>query len=229
MKRLFFIFFIIPMAFCSEQEKQQEVEQEQLPITINYLALGDSYTIGQGVSPEQRWPNQLIVRLEGNDFEVEHSKIIAQTGWTTGNLITALEAEALTEYNLVSLQIGVNNQFQNQDFGIFTEEFDELLERAVQIAGNKDSVFVVSIPDYGVTPFGSSNAQQIGEALDRYNQFISDRCLARGISFINITEISRQLGDSPGALAPDNLHPSGEQYRAWVDAILPKTIEILNE
>lgn len=229
MKRLFFIFFIISMAFCSERENQQEVEQDQLPRTINYLALGDSYTIGQGVSPEQRWPNQLIVRIEENDFEVERSKIIAQTGWTTGNLIAALEAEALAEYNLVSLLIGVNNQFQNQDFSIFTEEFDELLEKAVQIAGNKDRVFVVSIPDYGVTPFGSSNAQQIGESIDQYNQYISDRCLASGISFINITEISRQLGDSPGALAPDNLHPSGEQYRAWVDAILPKTIELLNE
>ena len=107
-------------------------------------------------------------------------------------------------------------------------EFEELLDQSIEIAGDKNRVFVVSIPDYGVTPFGSSNSEKIGLEIDMYNQLISDRCEANQIPFIDITEISRNLGAKEGALASDNLHPSGSQYTDWTNEILPFVIKLLN-
>jgi lysophospholipase L1-like esterase len=197
--------------------------------SLRYLALGDSYTIGQGVSESERWPNQLGEELEDNDYKMLDINIIAQTGWTTGNLLDAIENADLTEYDLVSLLIGVNNQYQNQNFSIFEAEFDSLLNICRTVVDQADRVFVVSIPDYGVTPFGSSNSEQIAEDIDMYNAYISEKCNEQNIPFINITEISRMLGDSEGALAPDNLHPSGSQYRAWVQEILPVVLNMLEQ
>lgn len=212
---------------------EEEPEEEEIPTeeetdkVINYLALGDSYTIGQNVDVLSRWPNQLGDSLTKKEYKLENIDIIAQTGWTTSYLLNALENADLKEYSLVSLLIGVNNQFQNQPFVKFKAEFDLLLEQSIELAGNSERVFVVSIPDYGVTPFGSSNSTQIGLELDMYNQYISDKCDAENIRFVDITEISRELGDSPGALASDNLHPSGSQYSAWVEKILPEVLDIL--
>lgn len=227
MGRYLLLIFTLWLNSCTDTTQGQQVQEDVTE--ISYLALGDSYTIGQGVEILERWPNQLIARLPERNFEVERFQIIAQTGWTTGNLIAAMEESEIGEFNLVSLLIGVNNQFQNLDFSVFTNQFNQLLDTAIQIANGRDGVFVVSIPDYGVTPFGRGNAKQIGEELDEYNAYIAERCLAKGISFINITEISRELGDSPGALAADNLHPSGEQYRVWVEAIFPRIVELLNK
>lgn len=198
--------------------------------TIKYLALGDSYTIGQGVSESERWPNQLVNELEVADYTVEKSEIIAQTGWKTSNLIHAIEANNPQDFNLVSLLIGVNNQFNSQEFDIFTSEFDVLIQKSINITGDTNRVFVVSIPDYGVTPFGNSwgNPEQIAAELDMYNNYMSERCSDLGIAFINITEISRSLGDSNGALS-DGLHPSGSQYSLWVEEILPAVLEIVTE
>lgn len=189
--------------------------------TISYLALGDSYTIGQGIAPEGRWPYQLGARLSNPERIVTPVDIIASTGWTAENLIAAIDAEKPANYDLVSLLIGVNNQFQNRDFDEYEVAFDSLLNLAFSIAGTKDHVFVVSIPDYGVTPFGQSNQERIARELDEYNAFMQTKCQQIGIPFINITDISRSLGDSPGALAPDGLHPSADQYKAWVDRIIP--------
>ena len=132
-------------------------------------------------------------------------------------------------YNLVSLLIGVNNQYQKQSFSIFESEFDELLEQSIEIAGDAKRVFVVSIPDYGVTPFGSSNSEVIGQEIDMYNDYIAAKCEAQNIPFIDITGISRTLADSPGSLAADNLHPSGSQYALWTNEILPVVIDLLKE
>jgi lysophospholipase L1-like esterase len=198
---------------------------------VKYLALGDSYTIGQGVAAEERWPNQLVVELGTEGYAVERLEIIAQTGWRTSNLIDAVEADDPQDFNLVSLLIGVNNQFNSVSFGIFTSEFEILIQKAIQISGGTDRVFVVSIPDYGVTPFGNSwgDPGVIASELDMYNDHMMQRCQELGIPFINITEISRNLGDSEGALAPDNLHPSGFQYSLWVEEILPVVKQILDE
>lgn len=198
---------------------------------IKYLALGDSYTIGQGVEVTERWPNQLTDELQTNNYPVEKSEIIAQTGWTTSNLINGIENSNPQDFNLVSLLIGVNNQFTNLDFEIFTNEFNLLIQEAFSIAGNGERVFVVSIPDYSVTPFGNSwgNPEQTALDLDMYNNFMNLRCQELGIPFINITKISRALGDSDGALAPDNLHPSGFQYSLWVDEILPIVLSMVSD
>jgi len=198
---------------------------------ISYLALGDSYTIGEGVDDSERWPNQLVVELELNDLSIGNMDIIAQTGWQTSNLINAIEANDPKDFNLVSLQIGVNNQFSSQAFEVFVEEFDILIQKSTQIVGQSNRIFVVSIPDYGVTPFGNSwgNPEQIASEIDMYNIYMSQKCSELGIPFINITQISRSLGSSEGALASDDLHPSGFQYGLWVDEILPVVLEMLSD
>lgn len=194
---------------------------------VSYLALGDSYTIGEGVEESLRWPNQLGKQLEEQGYEIQQKRIIATTGWTTGDLLKELANTDLEEYNLVSLLIGVNNQYQGQAFNIFEKEFQQLLDKSIEIAGTKDRIFLVSIPDYGVTPFGKSNASRIATELDAYNLYMKNKCEALDIPFVDITGISRQLGDSTGALASDGLHPSGAQYTRWVDEILPVVIELL--
>lgn len=214
-----------PAAMDPPKMNDPEVE---VPQAIKYLALGDSYTIGQGVTAPERWPNQLVDELEQNDYEVPLLKIIAQTGWTTSSLINAIESEELEDFDLVSLLIGVNNQYQSKPFERFEMEFGVLLDKAISIAGSLERVFVVSIPDYGVTPFGANNSQQIAEELDEYNAHMAEVCLAQNIPFIDITEISRLLGDGEGALS-DNLHPSGMQYGQWVDKMLPVVLDILEE
>jgi len=199
--------------------------------SIGFLALGDSYTIGPGVEESMRWPNQLTKKLKGIGKDVPHTKIIAEVGWTTTMLINAIENNDLnniTDDAVVSLLIGVNNQFQNLPFETFKSEFDLLLNKAIQLAAS-DRVFVVSIPDYGVTPLGSSNSTQIGQEIDMYNDYISNKCANSNIPFINITEISRDLGGDPNALAPDDLHPSGFQYEKWVEKIFPEVTDLFTE
>lgn len=226
------ISFILLIASCESQDEIQipdPMDEMEETVPVSYLALGDSYTIGQGVSEFLRWPVQLSQLLSDEDCEVNKTDIIAKTGWKTSDLISAIDQNNTDGYNLVSLLIGVNNQFNNQSFAIFQSEFDVLLKTAIEIAGSKDRVFLLSIPDYGVTPFGSSNAEQIAEDLDKYNSYMEDICIDQGILFIDITEISRELADSPGSLAPDNLHPSGSQYTAWANKALPMVKEMLTE
>jgi lysophospholipase L1-like esterase len=216
-------FLIIAVSSCHNKAENQS---ELAP--IKYLALGDSYTIGQGIETIESWPMQLGVKLSENGFSVEKNKIIAQTGWETTDLLNALADSSLEDYNLVSLLIGVNNQFSNQPFETYTTEFDILLNQAIDLAG-PTRVFVVSIPDYGVTPFGSSNSENIALELDAYNAYAASKCDSLHIAYINITGISRQLGASDGALANDNLHPSSTQYGKWVEEILPTVLEILEK
>lgn len=220
-----FLLLVFLICSCSPGE---EIEIEPNPPivemdrdSISYLALGDSYTIGQGVSPSDRWPLQLREVLNDQERVITPVDIIARTGWTTRNLLTAIDQAKPEPHDLVSLLIGVNNQFQNRPFEEFKVEFDTLLDISISIAGTKDRVFVVSIPDYGVTPFGKSNQASIAAELDTYNAFMDQQCQQQGIPFINITDISRSLGNGPEALAPDDLHPSAEQYKAWVNRIRP--------
>jgi len=194
---------------------------------LKYLALGDSYTIGEGVAEELRWPNQLAKKLEGVTIEIKKVEIIAKTGWTTRDLLNGIEARAPEKHDLVSLLIGVNNQYQKRPFEQFENEFSMLLNQAIDLVGDKDNVFVVSIPDYGVTPFGSGDPEGIGKEIDKYNGYIAATCESMGIPFIDITGISRELGANEGALVADRLHPSGTQYTRWTEAILPVVINLL--
>lgn len=190
---------------------------------ISYLALGDSYTIGQSVCETCRFPEQLKKNLNANSL-----KIIAQTGWTTTNLITEINAQNLTpNYDLVTLLIGVNNQYQNRLFSIYENEFPELVNKAIALAkGDKSNVIVVSIPDYAYTPFGqqSGNPAKISIEIDNYNAFAKKYCLERNIEFISITEITRQGLTNPKLVASDGLHPSELAYSYFVERILPKAV-----
>jgi lysophospholipase L1-like esterase len=195
--------------------------------SYTYLALGDSYTIGQGVDEEARWPNQLKTELKKELIDLKKVDIIAQTGWTTNDLIRGINTQNPGNYDLVSLLIGVNNQYQKKPFSQFEKEFDELLDTAIDLAGGKQSVFVVSIPDYSVTRFGSGNPGGIASEINGYNGYIRQQCLTREILLIDITEISRDLGSRAGALAGDGLHPSAQQYAKWVEKILPEVNNLL--
>ncbi|QBZ97419.1 SGNH/GDSL hydrolase family protein [Flavobacterium sangjuense] len=194
------------------------------PKNYKYLALGDSYTIGQSVCETCRFPVQLKDSigkyLNTNDtFQV---KIIATTGWTTTNLKSAIAAENPTnDYDLVTLLIGVNNQYQHKPFSLYEQEFPELVNTAIQKAkGDKNNVIVVSIPDYAFTPFGNGNTT-ISTEIDNYNAFAENYCNANAITFINITDITRLGLVQRELVANDGLHPSSIAYAKFVERLLP--------
>jgi lysophospholipase L1-like esterase len=186
-----------------------------------YLALGDSYTIGESVAEAERWPNQLVRALEARGLRYELPRIIATTGWRTDNLRSAMEAAHLTnDYDLVSLLIGVNNQYQSKPLEEYEKEFANLLQQAVTLAkGKKENVFVVSIPDYGFTPFGEKKQAQITPAIDAFNAVNRSITEQAGIRYVNITDISREGLAKPDYVATDQLHPSGVMYKKWVERI----------
>jgi len=194
---------------------------------IKFLALGDSYTIGESVEENLRWPNQLSDALSKKGFQIERPRIIATTGWRTDNLKDAIKAARLKEeYTLVSLLIGVNNQYQGRSAVQYNPEFKELLETAIKLAkGRKENVFVVSIPDYGYTPFGKPKQADISEAIDQFNEVNKNITASMGIKYVSITDISRLGLDQPDLVAEDGLHPSGKMYTMWVERILRPLIE----
>ena len=200
--------------------------------SYNYLAIGDSYTIGQSVCETCRFPAQLSKSLGNLNSNNTYSlKIIAQTGWTTTNLISAINTQNPTSnYDLVTLLIGVNNQYQNKPFSLYEKEFPELVNKAIALAkGDKTNVIVVSIPDYAYTPFGQASGNQttISTAIDQYNTFAKKYCDDNTILFINITDITRQGLNNKNLVAQDGLHPSELAYSLFVERILPKATTIL--
>ena len=201
--------------------------------SYNYLALGDSYTIGQSVCETCRFPAQLSKSLGNlNPNNTYSLKIIAQTGWTTTNLISAINTQNLTSnYDLVTLLIGVNNQYQNRPFSLYEKEFPELVNKAIALAkGDKTNIIVVSIPDYAYTPFGqaSGNQSTISTEIDQYNAFAKKYCDDNAIVFINITDITRQGLINKNLVAQDGLHPSELAYSLFVERILPKAATALS-
>ena len=188
----------------------------------SFLALGDSYTIGESVDAAMRWPNQLVAALNRSGLEFEQPEIIAKTGWTTDELLAALDQASLAaSYDYVSLLIGVNNQYRGRSVASFEPEFTALLERAISYSNHKaNGVFVVSIPDWGVMPFAEGRgARKIALEIDTYNKSIERICKIYGVRFFDITEISRKASETPSFVASDGLHPSGEMYAAWVNEI----------
>ncbi|MFN5549915.1 MAG: SGNH/GDSL hydrolase family protein [Bacteroidota bacterium] len=187
-----------------------------------YLALGDSYTIGESVSEAERWPNQLRDSLNKKGYAIGKPTVIATTGWRTDNLKNAMNiAQLKPEYDLVSLLIGVNNQYQGKSSDQYAIEFEDLLKTAIHLAkGRKENVFVVSIPDYGFTPFGKPNQETITKAIDLFNEINARITYKYKVQYFNITEISRDGLTDPSLVAGDGLHPSGKMYAQWVELIV---------
>ncbi len=193
---------------------------------VKFLALGDSYTIGESVAIKDRWPVQLIESLRKLGLECNDAQIIATTGWRTDNLKNAIiDANLSHDFTLVSLLIGVNNQYQGKTVEDYAPEFEELLNTAILLAGGiKSNVFVVSIPDYGYTPFGKGNQPTITQAINSFNSTNKAITEKLGIKYFNITEISRNGLAYPELVANDGLHPSGLMYTQWVELILKGAI-----
>jgi lysophospholipase L1-like esterase len=196
------------------------------PTDLRYLALGDSYTIGEGVPESGRWPVQLARALRSDGIPMADPRIIAQTGWTTDELDAAIDAvHPLAEYDLVSLLVGVNNQYRGLGVDEYRAQFSALLERAIGFAQwRREHVLVLSIPDWGVTPFAKRelrSAARIASEIDAYNDAAQEACGQRGIAFIDITAISRTRGAEPQMLVEDGLHPSAAMYAEWTRLALP--------
>lgn len=193
-----------------------------------YLALGDSYTIGEAVADTDRFPFQAIKILRSKNIKINDPEIIATTGWTTANLINAITSQPprLQTYSVVSLLIGVNNQYQDRSIEEYKTEFTLLLNKAIEYAGsNKNHVFVLSIPDYSVTPFASgSDTAKISHEIDSFNLANKNISLQLGVNYIDITAISRESLKDPSLIANDGLHPSAKQYKLW-SQLLASSIE----
>lgn len=193
-------------------------------MVTKFIALGDSYTIGESVTEKERWPVQLATRLRERGQVVEDPRIIAVTGWRTDQLKKAIEdANLENEYGLVSLLIGVNNQYQKKSAESYALEFEELLQIAIALAnGMKEHVLVVSIPDYGFTPFGKKNQEAITRGIDQFNEVNREISDKMGIGYVDITDLTREGLNKPEYVAGDGLHPSGKMYSLWVERILEK-------
>lgn len=242
MKNLFSTIFcvVLLMIFSCSSMNDQILDSENVSDngTMNtnkkfkLLSLGDSYTIGQSVCETCRFPEQLKDSLSSN-FDVDTTftlKIIATTGWTTTNLIDAIESENLSDdFNLVTLLIGVNNQYQNKDFSIYETEFPALVNTSIKaVNGDKNKLIVISIPDYAFTPFGNGDTS-ISEEIDQYNLFAKNYCMQNEITYVNITDITREGLTYPSLVATDGLHPSELAYTKFVERLLPLAIEKLNK
>ena len=204
------------------------------PRFLKLLALGDSYTIGESVCGTCSFPFQLrdslIQRLDlFGDIEVT---IIARTGWSTDQLLTVIgQQDPPSDFDLVTLLIGVNNQFRRMDFEIYEREFPQLVDRAIQSAGgDANKLTVLSIPDYAFTPFGQSATAPnvVSQELDQYNAFAEQYCQDRGITYLNITDITRQGLAEPELVAADGLHPSTAAYSRFVARLAPIKMEKLD-
>ncbi len=206
----------------------------QTPVTtLRILSLGDSYTIGQSVPAEDRWPVILSDSLSAAEYVIDTVRIIARTGWTTSNLLAALEQENIgTDYDLVSLLIGVNNQYRGTGLTSYRIEFIQLLQRAIEYAGDRpQNVFVLSIPDYSETPFADRlDKQKIAAEIDQYNS--ENRSISEkfGVRYVYITDLTRGIEYRyDELLAYDQLHYSGAMHALWVQRTLPVVRSILEE
>ncbi len=213
-----------------DQEEMQEAVQQDTK-QLSYLALGDSYTIGEGVEEDDRFPNQIMSNTLDTPFVKDQFKIIARTGWTTRNLMDGMDKENLQEgvYDFITLLIGVNNQYQGKPIDQYKEEFEILIDRAIGLVDNDPrKVIVVSIPDYGVTPFAAGrNPDKIADEIDLYNSINKEFAEEKGARYVYITDLTKAAANDPSLLADDHLHPSGKLYEQWVERILPEVNEII--
>ena len=199
--------------------------------TIRYLALGDSYTIGEKVAARNRWPNQLAKLLEDQGIHSEVT-IIARTGWTVQELWQGIQASPPEgTYALVTLLIGVNDQYRGYPVDSYREDFRFMLGKAIEYAGgNPKRVVVLSIPDWGFTPFaGAQDTEPISQKIDEFNAVNLQETQNAGAYYVEVTDISRMAMDDFDLLASDHLHPSGKMYAMWAEKTLPIALEVLKK
>jgi lysophospholipase L1-like esterase len=197
---------------------------------VRYLALGDSYTIGEGASEHERWPVQLAATLHDHGTDVTDLRIIAKTGWTTEELLTAIDDSGVDgQWDLVTLLAGVNDQYRGYGAGQFARTFPEVLDRALGFAKLPRRLVVLSIPDWGVTPFAAGRDRAaIGREIDSFNAVVADQATRAGAAFVDITPLTRLPATDTALLVSDGLHPSGIMYRMWVERVLPVAARALS-
>jgi lysophospholipase L1-like esterase len=200
--------------------------------TYSYLALGDSYTIGEGVPVYENFPYQTVQRLRKAGYGVYAAEIVAKTGWTTDELQAGIEATSfLTAYDIVSLLIGVNNQYRGRSLQEYTQQFEALLQQAIRFAGNHAGhVFVLSIPDWGVTPYAAGsgrNSATIAHEIDTFNAVNKSLAEKYSVQYIDITPGTRLAANDASLLAADQLHPSGKEYARWAEKLAESIKNVL--
>jgi lysophospholipase L1-like esterase len=198
---------------------------------VRFIALGDSYTIGEGVSESERWPNQLAQMLRDRGVHVDDPVILARTAWTTDELDDAIAAERVREkFELVTLLVGVNDQYRSRPVTSFAAGLKPVLARAKAYAGRRSSrVIVLSIPDWGATPFAAGRDQAlISREIAAYNDSARQLVEAAAMRWVDVTEATRRMQDMPALVASDGLHPSGAMYRQWAELVLPHALAALS-
>ena len=194
---------------------------------FSFLALGDSYTYGEGVNENERWPNQFVEVAYENGLEFKRPKIIAETGWKTYDLLNAISQTHFTEkYDYVSLLIGVNNQFNSRSIDEFEQDLNKLMDIMSSLKKNNGNIIIISIPDWGYTPFGNSyNRESISSEINLFNNSLINFANNNGLKYVNVTDISRRALNESNLLASDNLHPSGLMYLEWAKKIYENWID----
>jgi lysophospholipase L1-like esterase len=223
---IFVLFIALLLAWSCNNEPMKEKK------TYTYLALGDSYTIGESILENERFPIQLVDSLDNYNLTVGTPKIIATTGWTTDELAAGIEEATLQPpYDLVTLLIGVNNQYRGRSIANYRDEFVALLQQAIEFAGGyPEQVVVVSIPDWGVTPFAKErDGEQIAIEIDQYNQVNKEESAKAGTGYVDVTPISREAASDSTLVAEDGLHPSGKMYARWVELLIPEVQKRLTQ
>jgi lysophospholipase L1-like esterase len=222
------LFILLVFAGCSPNTATPVSGEDKMP-PVRYLALGDSYTIGESVPETERWPIQLAKLLENEGLAVEVT-VIARTGWTVDELWQGIQTREIDPpYDLVSLLIGVNDQYRGYEVQDYRKHFIFLLNKTIEYAGGEpDRVTVLSIPDWGVTPFAAGrDREQVARQIDEFNSVNRAESEKAGVHYMDITPISWDAAGDESLTAPDGLHPSGKMYALWAEKVLPRALEIL--
>ena len=247
MKKLIFFLLFILIISCSEKgnldEKNQiniiesqeaisnnlidNISESASQYNLSFLALGDSYTIGESVIEEERWPNQIVDIALNKNVLFDQPDIIAKTGWRTEQLIDTLnKINFIKKFDYVSLMIGVNNQYSLKPIDTFRSDLIKLLDMSIGYSKNRDNVVLISIPDWGVTPFAEGyDRNRIKEEINQFNSVIEDIANTNNILYVDVTEISRRALTEKDLIANDSLHPSGKMYKEWAEKIYNLWIE----
>ena len=208
-----------------ENQELNSIISNQGPLTL--LALGDSYTIGEGVNEEERWPNQFVKVAYENGIDFLTPRIIAMTGWKTYDLINGIESSNFEKkYDYVALLIGVNNQFNSRSINEFEDDLDKLLIKINNLKKKDGSVLIISIPDWGSSPYGENiDRNEISNEINTFNNSLKSFANINGLKYVDVTEISRRAINEPNLITSDNLHPSGLMYLEWAKKIFQVWID----